>query len=596
VVVFGLVLGFAIPAVLFTLSVLESGKVPVNMTAFTAFVFPLSIAYAVHKRDLFQVDALVQRGFYYAILSGLVTAAYVGFAALATHVLHLSPLGQSASFSLVLTLVVLLAMPRLRDRAQRLVDLIFGRRSYDAQEVLASASTALGATLDLDEIVRLILTIPGTTLGLGRTALFLRSAGGFAEAAAEPPRAVTPAGPRLEADGPLALLLGTRAQPVVREILAGEHAACRADFDALGGDLVVALACQGRLTGFLVCGRRQNGAAFTAGDVSFLRTFANQAALSLQNARTFRDLELLNVDLERRVDERTEQLEESLEQLGTAYRTLQASQEQLLAAEKMAAFGRLAAGIAHEMNTPLGAALNGLKVAHDVALDCERLVEDPAAPADERRGAFADLRKMIGSVEEWTRKAVAYIRSVKAHGRNAGGSAAPFDLARLLESDLQPLLMHRLRLVGGVLDVRLPADLPELFGDAGRLGQVLANLINNAIDACEGLPPERTRILIEAMHEGGDVVLRIADRGTGIPAEDRERIFEPFYTTKPPGKGTGLGLAIARDIVTGEFGGTLACTHSGPEGTAFTMRLPVAAPPAANTGTRTARPSLGAAA
>src|SRR5207244_3717443 len=97
------------------------------------------------------------------------------------------------------------------------------------------------------------------------------------------------------------------------------------------------------------------------------------------------------------------------------------------------------------------------------------------------------------------------------------------------------------------------------------------------IDACEGLAPERNRILVEAECEGDDVVLRVQDGGTGISAEAREHIFDEFYTTKPPGKGTGLGLPIARDIISGEFGGTLACTQSGPEGTTFTIRLPVRA-------------------
>jgi len=138
-----------------------------------------------------------------------------------------------------------------------------------------------------------------------------------------------------------------------------------------------------------------------------------------------------------------------------------------------------------------------------------------------------------------------------------------------------------LPLLPGISKNRRVAPVPPepllLKGDFARVAQILANLINNAIDACEGLGPERTRIVVQADCEGDEVVVRVRDGGTGIGPDARERIFNEFYTTKPPGKGTGLGLPIARDIVTGEFGGTLACTESGSEGTTFTIRLPVPA-------------------
>jgi len=113
-----------------------------------------------------------------------------------------------------------------------------------------------------------------------------------------------------------------RCLPARRDAIGGPASANRdvwlADFAALDAELIVPLGCQGILTGFLACGRPRSGAFFRAGDVSFLHTFANQAALSLQNARTFHDLELLNADLERRVNERTRQLGESTEQLSAS--------------------------------------------------------------------------------------------------------------------------------------------------------------------------------------------------------------------------------------------------------------------------------------
>ncbi|TMA98928.1 MAG: hypothetical protein E6J70_13920, partial [Deltaproteobacteria bacterium] len=589
IVALGIIAGFLPSAAVLGYSALTEGQVPVNVVGYTVCLFPLSIAYAVRKRDLFAIDALVQRGLYYTILSGLVTAVYLLLAALGTHVFNLSGLGSSPVFSLTFTLAALFFLPAFRDRLQRVVDLVFGRKTYDAEEVLAAASTALGSTFDLNVILGVTLGFPVSVLHLEHAAVFLRAPNGFEEAMREP--ADGPAEPmQLAEDAPLARLLAALPQILVREALPPQTIADRAatlvSLDTLGGELIVPLACQGVLSGFIVCGPKRAGTLFAAGDASFLRTFANQAALSLQNARTFHDLRLLNRDLERRVNERTHQLAASkdrlaasLAQLESAYRTLQASQEQLVSAEKMAAFGRLAAGIAHEVNTPLGAAVNGLKIARDLVAECEAVALDDTASAAERQAVLGELAGVVANVEDWTRKAISYIRSIKAHSRTAGGAAAPIDLPRLLERDLQPLLMHRLRLAGGQLEFRLAPDLPDLYGDASRLGQVLANLITNAIDACEGLPLARQRIVVEASApEGREVLLNVRDLGTGIIPAARERIFDEFFTTKPPGKGTGLGLSIARDIITGEFGGTLACTASGPEGTTFTMRLPLRAP------------------
>lgn len=579
VAVLGLLLGFVLPVLVLSFSVIDGAKAPANLMGFTTFLFPLSIAYAVYKRDLFEIDALVRRGTYYALFSAVVTGAYLGGAALANHFVQISTFGQSQALSLGLTLAILIVMPGVRDSIQRCVDALFGRNTYDAQEVLASASGALGATLDLENIQAMTLAFPARVLGLEHASVFLRTGSRFEEVAFTPePRRPGRTG-SLSADCGLVSLLETALRAVVRDTLVyppvSETVETLEAFDALGAELIVPIACQSVLIGFLVCGPRSAGTFFTAEDISFLQTFANQAALSLQNACTVRDLHVLNADLERHVEERTQQLATYNTQLESAYATLQSSQEQLIAAQKMAAFGRLAAQIAHEMATPLGAALNHFKSVRDILGDCTALVVDGSSSVSERQAAIDDLAGRVAEVEEWTKRAVAYLRSVKAHSRNNEGALAPFDIGRLVERDLQPLLMHRLRLAGGGLDVHVAPDVPELYGDSGRLGQVLANLINNAIDASEGLPPERARIRVTVDQDEHDVVVLVSDRGTGIPEPARDRIFEEFYTTKPSGKGTGLGLSIARDIVTGEFAGTLACTESSPEGTTFTIRIPI---------------------
>ncbi len=345
---------------------------------------------------------------------------------------------------LVSTLAIL--VPPVRARLRRLVNVLFGRRPFDGQAVLAIASAALGAAQSLDEIARLTVTLPASVLGLDDVALFLRRGDVFeeaSEAAADRPR-------RLAGDRPLARLLAALPGPLMRASLGADCVACLEDLDALMAELVVPLGCKGLLTGFLVCGRRRNGVDFSASDVFFLRTFANQAALSLQTAQAVSDLELRNADLERRAEDRTQELgrstarlSASLAELDAAYQTLQASQEQLVVAREMAVSGRIAAGIAHEMNKPLGAALNGLMIARELVSECERMADATETDPADRRSAFGDLAAMIESIAEWTNKAAAGIRSVEAHGQKAGGAER---------------------------GLRHAADLPEVFGEAASLG------------------------------------------------------------------------------------------------------------------------------
>lgn len=566
---------FVLPALVVAASMFENGRAPINAIAFTGFLFPLSVAYAVLKRDLFDIDVFLRRGFYYATLSGLVSAVYLLVVVLATQVFQLTTIG-TPGFTVAFTLLSVMVLSSARDRLQRLVDRLCGQHPYDAQEALAAASTELGSTLDLGEITRATVRTPMTLLRLEHVRLLLRTPEGFVECARlgdESDPAV-----HLDLDAPLARLLTVTGHPVLRQTVVG---VAQFDVDMLGAAVVVPLACQGELTGLLVCGRKEAGTPCSIGDLAFLRALANQAALSIQNARTFDDLRLLNRDLEHRVAARThevaatnERLAGSLAQLEAAYATLQASQEQLVSAEKMAAFGRLAAGIAHEMNTPLAAAMNGLLIARELVHDCDEALADPSTSTDERREYLTDLGRTIGQVEEWTRKAVAYIRSVKGYSRGGAGERRAIDLGGLLERELQPLLMHRLRLAGVRLVVTVDAGLPEVQGDRQRLGQVLANLVSNAIDACEGLPAERREVTVRVHAQADDVVLTVSDQGRGVATAALPKIFDEFFTTKPAGKGTGLGLPIAREIVTGEFGGTLACTTADAGATTFTMRLP----------------------
>lgn len=567
--------GVVFPAVLVAISGVTGGSFPVNAAAFTTFLFPLGLGYATVRRDLFEIDTVVQRLVHYAVLTALTTLVCLGVLALTTGVL--SEAAASPLLPLHFALAVVLLLMPLRDRVQRLVDRICFRPAYDARRVLEDTSAALGSTLDVEVIAATIVARADGALAVEAAALYLANAAGRFCIAGGQGLAWGEA-PPVSADTPL-----------VRELARGEVVTWYADAGAFGGPLplgtlraevVVPMLFRGRLIGFLGLGPRRSGKYFSADDVQFLRTLANQTALSVQHAEAYQALHVLTVTLEQKVTERTgelgcanAELHDSLARLREAYRELEHSQQKLVQVEKMATLGRLAAGVAHEVSTPLGAALSSLRLARELVTEYRDSIDDAeVTPADHHEIA-SELDALAGRAERWTERAARFILAVKAHTR--GYAAAPtsvFDVAEVVH-EMEVLLQPDLQTAGCRLRVSVTPGVPGLQGDPTKLGQILTNLVSNSVDAYEDAG--RTgNVDVAVGVEGGAIVISVRDRGCGIAPEHRDRVFEEMFTTKPPGRGTGLGLAIARDLVTNHFGGTIELESVQGEGTTFTLRLP----------------------
>jgi signal transduction histidine kinase len=242
----------------------------------------------------------------------------------------------------------------------------------------------------------------------------------------------------------------------------------------------------------------------------------------------------------------------------------------------MATLGRLTAGIAHEISTPLGASLTSLSVLEDLARECRAALDAPDMAPDERRAIADEIGEVASEARAWTEKAARFVRSIKGYtlGRREVVQEREFSVGDVIDETRQ-LLAHRLRLCRCTLQVELAAATPALYGDAGKLGQVLTNLITNAIDAYRDAGAEGGEIGVVATPDGNAVVLRVRDRGAGISREHLPRIFDELFTTKPPGLGTGLGLSICRAIVGECFGGAIDVESEVGRGSTFTVRLPI---------------------
>jgi two-component system NtrC family sensor kinase len=257
---------------------------------------------------------------------------------------------------------------------------------------------------------------------------------------------------------------------------------------------------------------------------------------------TKREIEQWGRTLEDKVRERTDQLV--------------AVQAQMVRSEKLASIGRLAAGVAHSLNNPLGGILSLSMLAGETC-------KDPALGADLDTIAKQALRcrDIVKGLLEFSHRSDARVTRT--------GVNAILDAAVLLFQ--RQAVFHNVS-----IERRFGTDLPDVLIDPGQLQDAVTNLLVNAVDAME----HGGTLTVETATVAGarEVLVHVADTGTGIPEENLPYLFEPFFTTKKVGKGTGLGLAIVHGVVTGAGGRIEVAT--GPSGTRFTIHLPFAPEPA----------------
>jgi signal transduction histidine kinase len=304
----------------------------------------------------------------------------------------------------------------------------------------------------------------------------------------------------------------------------------------------------------IAVGAKLSGERLGPDDRQLLRTLANQSAIAIENAQAFDEIAKLNENLEARVDERTRELRET--------------QAQLMQSEKMRSLGQLVAGVAHELNNPIGFVHANLQLLSGYI---EKLV---AAQLD--GGDVERPREAIGRLLSRSREGTERVKKIVADLR----TFSRMDQAELADTDLNAELGRTLGLMEARFKdgIRLETDfgeLPRVRCYPAQLNQVFMNLLMNACDALGA----RGTVSVRTRPTPGGVALDFRDSGPGIAEHVRERIFEPFFTTKPVGQGTGLGLSISHGIVE-RHGGRLTVDCPPEGGTVFHVELPlVAAPP-----------------
>ncbi len=532
---------------------------PYYLTLVWVFLFPVAVGYGIVRRQLFEVRNVAKSSAAYGAASIGITGAFAFVIISADSLVSRFGVGERPA-QVALLFVALLLFDPVRRRMQMLVDRFFDRDRAAYRVAVREISEAMVSMLSLNEIADRILVALTDTMGVERAMVLLADDDG---------RRLRPIayrgdwdddvlGHEIPSDHPIWKHLWMRREDLARVDFDDEHdlenrEACRDVFDTLEIELLVPILYGVDLLGVIAVGRKLSGDRLMADDRLLLRTLANQSSIAIENAKAFDEIAKLNETLEARVDERTLELRET--------------QGQLIQAEKMKSLGQLVAGVAHELNNPIGFVHANLQLLDEYM---RKLVESQRSENDTQRVQEA-ISKLLERSREGTTRVKKIVQDLRTFSR--------MDQAELQDADLHEEIERTLRLMeprfkNDIAIEKQFGDLPRVRCYIGQLNQVFLNLLMNACDAIER--NGTVRITTRPTPEG--VCLAFEDDGPGIPEEVRSRIFDPFFTTKPVGVGTGLGLSVSHGIIE-RHGGRIWVESEPGEGTTFHIELPLDAAP-----------------
>jgi PAS domain S-box-containing protein len=481
------------------------------------------------------------------------------------------------------------------------------RRSYHRAELLKQITTEIRSSLDLQDIFQTTVTQVGQALKVNRCMIHLYQDG-------QPPSLplvaeyLEPGHPSMQH-----FELPVTGNPHVERVLATDQAIASSDVyadplleaptnlcRAMGIKSLVGIrtSYQGEPNGVLGLHQCDSFRNWESSEIELLEAVAAQVGIALAQARLLEKekttaTQLAQQNLALQLSEARERTKAT--ELEQALLELQRTQAQLVQTEKMSSLGQLVAGVAHEINNPVCFIIGNINYACDYMQDLLGVLnlyrQYYPQPAEAIQAEvkkidldflIKDFPKLLSSMKVGADRINQIVLSLRNFSRHDEAEMKSVDIHEGIDSTLM-ILQNRLKAQGGNPEITVIKDygmLPLVECYAGQLNQVFMNLISNAIDALEeatGKEPSllpSIQIYTEAKGEN-QAVIHIKDNGAGMTEEVQQKLFNPFFTTKPMGKGTGLGLSISYQIIVEKHGGQLQCFSVPGQGTEFIIEIPI---------------------
>jgi two-component system NtrC family sensor kinase len=557
--------GFGIMGIINGLDVLPilgySVYPPGNMSFIPLIIF----AVGLFKHDLLDMGILIKKSLLYSMITAFLTCIYAFLIIVADKVFKNFNFADTYYFPILLFLLVAIIFGPVKTKVQAIIDHLFSKGKYDYQKTIKQVSRIIASVLDYDEIAKLLVQTVFKAMRVERCHIFLRdiSGIGFKEYSSKEKRLNFADSASSLDQFFLIKFIKEHHQPILRKYITERKYGKNmrpllSDMNELGAEVVLPMIFKDRLSGLIVLGEKLSGDLFSQEDLDLLETLSSQSALAIENANSYRQLDELNQNLERIVQERTRKLNDALVEK-------EKTQDQLIRSESLAAIGQLVAGTAHELNNPLTSVSSLIQsTLEDLVQMADKITLDQEL-VDDLKFALKELSR-----------AKNIVASLLGLSRQTQTYTEPVDL-NMVVTDALRILFNEYKHYDLEISEDYAPDLPDVQGNFANLGQVVLNIIKNAIDA---VSKNKGSIFLATRFDKDayQVVFSCRDTGSGIDPLIQKDIFKPFFTTKAVGKGTGLGLYICHEIVK-KHGGVLSLEENDSQGACFVMRLPAGVDP-----------------